>query len=124
MSSLTASTSVVHVRATTQHDSGTSEPRTVRLTRRGRLLVLVGLVALLLAAFAMGRSASQASPAAPATAVLGQTTVHQGETLWGVARRIAPQRDPREVVAQLQRLNEIRGADLQIGQQLLLPAAA
>lgn len=104
--------------------------RALRPTRRGRALLLVLLVALLLGAFAAGRTASRAAePAARSsvgsTALAGtstsQTTVAPGETLWGVARRIAPDRDPREIVAQLRRLNDLPTAGLQAGQQLVLP---
>lgn len=100
--------------------------RGTHLTFRGRVLVVLGLAALLCGAFAFGRSASEASETAvPAsTPTLGQTTVEAGDTLWSVAQRIAPDSDPRPVVAQLRRLNELESAQLQVGQQLLLPAAA
>lgn len=115
--------------------AASAAPRRVRRralspTRRGKALLLVLLVALLLGAFAAGRTASRAAePAARSsagpTAVAGsstsQTTVAPGETLWGVARRIAPDRDPREIVAQLRRLNDLPTAGLQAGQQLVLP---
>ncbi len=99
--------------------------RSTHLTGRGRLLVLAGLVALMLAAFAAGRSASSQAveqPAGPPT--LTQIVVEPGDTLWAVARRVAPERDPRELVSQIRRLNDLPTAALQVGQQLLLPAAA
>jgi hypothetical protein len=46
--------------------------------------------------------------------------VEAGDTLWGIARRVAPGRDPREVVDQMVRDNRLRGS-LQVGQQLLVP---
>lgn len=103
----------------------------LRLTRRGRVLVLLVLIALLCAAFMVGRTASRAAePAGPLAAVQGmasspittRTVVDPGETLWSIARRIAPARDPREVVAQLRRLNDLATGGLQAGQQLVLPA--
>lgn len=98
----------------------------VHLTRRGRALLLLALVAVLFAAFSLGRSHSQASPTAVQTprSAVEQITVQPGESLWAVARRIAPENDPREVVAQIRRLNDLTGSDLQAGQQLLLPRAA
>ena len=98
----------------------------VRLTGRGRLLVLLVLVGLLLAAFAAGRSASSSatSEPAPAAVSLGQLVVQPGDTLWSVARSIAPDRDPRDVVAQLRRLNDLPSGALRVGQQLLLPVSA
>jgi LysM repeat protein len=50
-----------------------------------------------------------------------QVTVHSGETLWDVATRIAPKHDPREIVAQLQRLNHLSSPRLVAGQVLLVP---
>lgn len=96
----------------------------VHLTTRGRLLALLALSALLLTAFAFGRSVSEAAVAPQARPSLGQVTVQPGDTLWGLARQTAPGQDPREVVAQLRRLNHLESAGLQAGQQLLLPTAA
>ena len=97
--------------------------RAVHLTRRGRGVLLLVMVALLLAAFSLGRAGSQAAtPASPT--LLQQTTVHAGDSLWSVARRIAPGADPRPVVLQLQHLNHVGGAGLRAGQQLLLPRPA
>ena len=98
--------------------------RTTHLTVRGRLVVLLTLVALLLAAFSVGRAASGAatSPAAvPPPPAAVPMTVQPGDTLWEVARRVAPQADPREVVQVLQRANDLQGPALRVGQQLLLP---
>ncbi len=94
----------------------------VHLTGRGRFVVTALLALLLLAAFAVGRSASSQAAVEPGERpVLTQVTVEQGDTLWSVARRVAPQRDPRDVVEQLRRLNHLTTARLQVGQQLLLP---
>ena len=69
----------------------------VHLTGRGRFLVLLTLVALLLGAFAFGRSASHAAVTAGSGApTLTQVTVQPGDTLWSVSRRLAPHLDPRE----------------------------
>lgn len=91
------------------------------LTARGRLVVLLGLVGLLLVGFSLGRSTEAATTTAPAPAVT-QTTVQAGESLWTVAQRVAPGTDPRETVQRLRRLNHLSGSGLYAGQQLLLPA--
>ena len=96
----------------------------LRLTRRGRAAVLLALVALLFGAFAAGRTASQAAGDPERRPVLSQTTVQRGESLWTVARRVAPEQDPREVVVALRQLNGLPTSQVQAGQQLLLPAAA
>lgn len=95
----------------------------MHLTRRGRVLLLALLVAVLFGAFSLGRAAPQAASAAPSTPALEQITVQQGESLWTVARRIAPDNDPREVIAQIRRINDLTTWQLQAGQQLLLPVA-
>jgi LysM repeat protein len=110
--------------ASTSHHHSTNGSH-MRLTRRGRVLVLAVLVAVLFAAFSLGRSASQASPPpavpVPAPAVV---TVEAGESLWSLAQRAAPDNDPREVVAHIRELNDLSTAHLVPGQQLLLPVAA
>lgn len=97
--------------------------RRARLTRRGRLVLVLAAVALLLAAISVGRTGSQAATATETGPVLQQTTVQPGETLWAVAQRIAPRNDPREVVAQIRRINHLPSSSLRSGQQLLLPVA-
>ena len=96
-----------------------------RLTRRGRVLLVAALAAALLGAFSLGRSASQAAPPSADPAASQQhVTVQQGDSLWTLARRIAPDNDPRDVVAQIRDLNDLTSSELQTGQQLVLPVAA
>jgi hypothetical protein len=86
-----------------------------RLTMRGRLLMVVVAVAvmlLLLPGLARGDGPDRPTRTA--------YTVEAGDTLWGIARRVAPGRDPREVVDQLVRDNRLHGS-LQVGQQLQVP---
>lgn len=46
--------------------------------------------------------------------------VQSGETMWAIAQRLAPGRDPRPVVDALARVNG--GTQLQAGQRLVVPA--
>ena len=94
---------------------------TLRLTRRGRVLVLTALVALLFVAFLAGRSGADASTEKASSPAYTQTTVQPGETLWAVAQRVAPKHDPRALVDEIRALNHLSSATLQVGQQLLLP---
>ena len=111
---------------TTPADLHHSSDTHLRLTRRGRLLVLVTLVAVLFGAFSLGRAATQAAPVGgePTTPAVTLAIVQPGESLWSLARRIAPDNDPRDVVAQIRRLNDLSSSELQPGQQLVLPVAA
>jgi LysM repeat protein len=106
--------------------SATAAPAPLRLTRRGRALLVLLLAGLLLAAFSVGSRETQAAGVVSegGASRLTQTTVQPGESLWSVAQRIAPDNDPREVIAQIRRLNNLESVQLQVGQQLLLPRAA
>ena len=98
----------------------------LRLTRRGRALLVLVLAAVLLAAFSLGRTGPQAVDVhgSAGAAAPTSTTVQPGDSLWTVAQRIAPEHDTREVVAQIQRLNDLDSATLLVGQLLLLPTSA
>ena len=93
----------------------------LRLTSRGRALVRAGSVLVALTAFFSAQSAAADAPGS-ATPVVTYT-VAPGETLWQIAGTVAaPGQDLRDVVAELVSLNELPGAGLQAGQQILLPA--
>ncbi|HEU0132192.1 MAG TPA: LysM peptidoglycan-binding domain-containing protein [Mycobacteriales bacterium] len=96
-----------------------TRPAAVRLTRRGRVLVLLVLVTLVLAAFSLGRTS--ASAGATRRAPAPTTVVQPGETLWSIARRVAPEADPRATVARLTRLNDLGARPIVAGQRLVLP---
>ncbi len=96
----------------------------VRLTRRGRLLVLaVSLGVLLFSGLALAAgSVATAEPGAPeATKVL---VVGSGDTLWDIASEAAALNgtdDVREMVVDIQQLNDLESGMLQAGQSLLVP---
>ena len=94
------------------------------LTRRGRLVLVTCLALLLFAAFSVGRIGAEGATTMAPSPQLEQTVVQPGETLWGVATRIALGQDPRPVVDQIRRLNDLESSGIQAGQQLLLPKAA
>src|SRR5690348_7876311 len=104
--------------------SAPMSPRPVRLTRRGRVVVLLALVTLTLLAFSLGRVGSQASPrsAATGTPTTASTVVRPGESLWAVAERVAPGHDPRAVIDQIADLNNLSSSGVQAGQLLVVPA--
>lgn len=91
----------------------------LRLTRRGRGTLVLAVVVLVLAAFAGAGTRSAASSAAgegPRT-----VTVASGQTLWDVARQVAPDVDPRVTVRRLMELNRLISPRLLAGQALLVP---
>ncbi|MFV2144519.1 MULTISPECIES: LysM peptidoglycan-binding domain-containing protein [Isoptericola] len=93
----------------------------LRLTVRGRR-VLVALAVLLLAVPAVAWGASAVADAPDRAQEVRLETVAPGETLWEYARSVAtPGEDLRDVVAALQELNGLGGAELRAGQVLVLP---
>ena len=96
-----------------------AEP-SLRLTRRGRAVVLVLLVVLAsMASAVLFTSASRADdpPAGPAPTVV----VRPGDTLWDIAARSMPSRDGQAAVAELRRLNALGDYGVRPGDVLILP---
>ena len=95
----------------------------VRLTRRGKAVVTLGaaLACLGLLQVTGGvQAVASGLTAGPATA---SVVVQQGETLWEIAKRVAPEADPRATVATIRELNSLdRSATVQAGQGLIVPA--
>jgi hypothetical protein len=94
----------------------------LRLTRRGRS-VLLALVAtpLVVAAMLIGINAGGASAGSSSTP-LTKITVVGGESLWNVAEQIAPNDDPRDVIADIMSVNQLKSVDIQPGERLAIPA--
>ena len=94
----------------------------VRLTRRGRLVTTLVLLAGFLAGsvvLASGLATAGTEPGAAATAE--RITVAPGETLWSIAEREAPGTDPRDTVAEILELNHLPSSAVEAGSVLLLP---
>jgi LysM repeat protein len=93
-------------------------PSSLRLTRRGRLAVfVVGL----LAALGVGTVATSAVMADSGPTPTRVVQVQPGQTLWSIATSIAHGGDVRDTMAQLERLNHLDSAGLQVGQTLRVP---
>ncbi len=94
--------------------------RRSRLTARGRALVVLVAVGVLLAVFAMGRTTAEAT--SPTGAPAARTVVvRPGQSLWSVAATADPQQDPRTTVAWIIAHNRVPGDVVLAGQRLLLP---
>jgi hypothetical protein len=94
-----------------------------RLTRRGQVLaglvLLLATVSLSLAITARMQALHEPASSVPATAP-AEIVVAPGETLWSIAERVAPERDPRGVVDQIRRINQLPSGEVQAGQTLRL----
>jgi Tfp pilus assembly protein FimV len=94
----------------------------IRLTRRGRLMIVLALMGLMvLAGIVLGHGSSQAAGHGSVAATSRTLTVQPGDTLWSVAARIAPHSDPRLVVADIESRNRLTGGQIRAGQQLRVP---
>lgn len=98
-----------------------AEPASMRLTRRGRLLFLVGFVAVVFAALTVfgGQSAATGEAGAPVQTRIVE--IGEGDTLWGIATTVADPGEIREVIHQIQELNALSGAGLTEGQEIAVP---
>jgi nucleoid-associated protein YgaU len=119
MKTTTAAPRAARVRAAAGHGS---RRHSLRLTRRGRGLVMTVVLATSLAggmalsekpSLAAGESAPQKDP----TFVV----VQPGQTLWEIARVAAPGVDPRATIGRILDLNALPGVDIRAGQRLALP---
>jgi len=94
----------------------------LRMTHRGRRVLLAVLAVPLAAGIAFGALNGGAADATrDATAPLQFVTVEPGETLWSVATDIAPGADPRDVIADLMSFNRLPSADVPAGLHLAIP---
>ena len=100
------------------------DPRRIAVYRRRRavavIFVLLVVAAILALAFVGGRATADGSAPGeirPAAVYV----VRSGDTLWDIAVTLAPDRDPRVVVAALERA--AGGATLHPGQRIVLPAS-
>jgi nucleoid-associated protein YgaU len=112
----------------------------LRLTRRGRAVVLGFFVlmaslasAILLAGASRadeaptGPVSTGPAPAAPAstgpapTGPAPSVVVQPHDTLWSIATRAAPERDPFAAIAEIKKINDLKGYVVHPGQTLELP---
>jgi LysM domain len=110
----------------TMFQPSTSLPMTrssVRLTRRGRLVIIA---AALVVAFAIGvfvtaaGSVATQRPGTPEPTQIVQ--VGTGDTLWGIAAELADDGEVRAMMEQIERLNALDTTVLWAGQRLVVPA--
>lgn len=99
----------------------------LELTRRGRF-ILIGLPVMLAATALLVLAGIftapvMASDASDTTSVEATTvSVMEGDTVWALAAEFAPQRDRRDVVAEITEMNDLNGSVLVPGQEIFVPA--
>jgi LysM domain len=95
----------------------------LRLTRRGRV-VFTSLAAAPLVAIAawLGVNALPAvATSSSSTVVFEYETIEPGQSLWQVAATMAPESDPRDVIADIMRLNQLETSTVSPGQRIAIP---
>lgn len=95
----------------------------VRLTRRGRVVVvLAALLLALVVGVALGgvSSASEEAGAQQATEVV---VVNEGDTLWAIAAEVADEGEVREMVSEIRELNNLDSSVVNLGQEIHVPVA-
>ncbi len=93
----------------------------LRLTRRGRGVVLAAFLvaALALVVFAFSDAATGSGErGAPVPVRIVQ--VEAGDTLWSIATRAAPGEDPRDLIDEIEELNGLDGS-LRVGSEIAVP---
>lgn len=93
----------------------------VRLTRRGRVVVTLFLLALVLAAAVLLGGTSVATGDAGADVPTRTIVVGEGDTLWEIAGEVSETGDVREMVHRIEKLNALPGPALEVGQELAVP---
>ena len=109
-----------------------TSPVTTRLTARGRLLlgasglvVLLSLLSLISANTALGSAQGGAARSAALSQGYESITVLPGESLWSIAREIAPDfsLSTGDIVGMIIEINNLPSSELASGQELLIPVA-
>lgn len=90
---------------------------------RRRRLTLTVSVALVAAAWAGPAVRALGSPERPTRVAGSSYVVREGDTLWTIARRLAPGSDPRPIVDILATTNGIDAGELVPGQTLVVSAS-
>ena len=103
---------------------GEREPQ-LRLTRRGRIvfgaLATIAVSAALAAAAVFATPHAAASPEGGQAQEFGYVIVSPGASLWEVASGIDQSADPRDLVAEIVRLNQLESSGVQAGQPIAVP---
>lgn len=97
----------------------------LRLTRRGRIVIATFALLLAMTALALGAmfsaSTAEASVENLDSSAFTYVVAQPGDSLWTLAARVAPDADTRDVIYEIQRLNNIPTSDIQVGQELAIP---
>ncbi|MEV7621375.1 LysM peptidoglycan-binding domain-containing protein [Microbacterium sp. NPDC089321] len=106
--------------------AGRSVSTRLRLTARGRRLLVALAAAPVLGAIAFSLLAGGSAVASGESAepvAFETVTVLPGDTLWSIAADAAPGVDPREVIDDIKSLNNLSSGMIQVGASIAIPTA-
>ena len=104
-----------------QPKSRKPEPRTVRLTRRGRIVLVLGFLTVALALMVPFGGGVAATLTGGTPEPVRIVEVHPGDTLYGIAGDLAEPGHVRDMVHRIQELNSLPGGQIEEGQKLAVP---
>jgi LysM domain len=99
-------------------------PATVRLTRRGELLirrVTAAMVVLAVAGVLISLAVGVVGLLRPADRTYETVVVQPGQSLWQIAAQHRVGGDVRDEIERIRSANRLSGADIQAGQRLIIP---
>ncbi len=94
---------------------------TVRLTRRGRAVLVLAMLVLLLVALTVFGPHSAATGEKGTPVPTRTVEVGEGDTLWGIAADAAKPGETRAMVHRIEELNALPGPELTVGQEIAVP---
>lgn len=120
MSTLSISPAFADAPALRPRLSGTGA---VRLTRRGRMVILLAFFAcafgVMIALGGWATATRDGGSAEPVRVI----EVQPGDTLYDIAGEVAEPGEVREMVHRIQQLNSLPGGGIQVGQKIAVPAS-
>jgi hypothetical protein len=96
-------------------------PRAVRLTRRGRVVVVLAFVAIALAVMTAFGGWATATLSGGTPEPVRVIEVAPGQTLYGIAAELAQPGEIRDMVHRIKELNSLPGGQISEGQKLAIP---
>jgi hypothetical protein len=96
----------------------------LRLTRRGRAVITSLIsVPLIAGALVFALNGGGAIASGQQTHVsFTYATVQSGQSLWRIAEKVAPNADPRDVIADIVSLNQLHSTVVSPGQRIAIPS--
>jgi LysM repeat protein len=93
----------------------------VRLTRRGRLLVVLVFLGLLMVTLTVFGQRSAATGERGTPVHTRTIEVDRGDTLWSIASSVSAPGHVRDTIHQIEELNALTGPGLTVGQEIAVP---